>query len=176
MNARSGFTLIEMLTVVAVLTILVTIGIPNFRTLIQNNRATSQANELLTMLQYARSEALKRGRPVSVCRSNNGTTCGGTWAEGWIAYVDGNAPGATGTAVAEVLRVWQGVGHGTAVVTTNMPAANFLRFLPSGLLDPLPTAYPVTFRVRVAGCRGDAGRDVAVARTGRATIERVACT
>ena len=175
MNKHAGFTLIELLVVLALLAILLALAVPNFRTLVQNTRATSQANELLTMLQYARSEALKRGRPVSLCQSEDAATCSGDWEDGWIVYVDGNGAGAAATAVNELLRVWQALPQGTEVTVVNMPAANFLRYLPAGQIDPIPDPFPVTFQVRVDDCAGENGRDIAVARTGRVAVQRVAC-
>jgi type IV fimbrial biogenesis protein FimT len=61
-----GFTLLELMVTVAVLAILLTVGVPSFRDLIQNNRVTTQTNELVTALNFARAEAVKRGRSVQV--------------------------------------------------------------------------------------------------------------
>lgn len=81
-----GFTLIEMMVTIAVLAVLVAIATPSFTTVINNNRLTSQANELVAALHTARSEALKINAPVSVCRSADGETCAGAngaW-EQWV--------------------------------------------------------------------------------------------
>lgn len=172
----SGFTLIELLVVLVVLAVLVSIGVPNLRTLIQNNRATAQANELLTGLQYARMEALKRKRPVSVCPSRDGASCGTDWAEGWIVVLDGNAPGSPNVAVNEVLRVWQGLGHGTTVTASNLPANPFVRFLGNGAADRIGNQnFPVTLSLRLHQCRGPFGRNVEIARSGRVGVRRVNC-
>jgi type IV fimbrial biogenesis protein FimT len=172
----SGFTLIELLVVLVVLAVLVSIGVPNLRTLIQNNRATAQANELLTGLQYARMEALKRKRPVSVCPSRDGATCGTDWAEGWIVVLDGNAPGANTVNIQQVLRVWQGLGHGTTVDAVNLPPNRFVRFLGNGAADRIGNQnFPVTLGLRIYQCRGPFGRNVEVARSGRVGVRRVNC-
>ncbi|MDW8479917.1 MAG: GspH/FimT family protein [Xanthomonadales bacterium] len=171
-----GFTLVELLIVLLVLAVLVTVGVPNLRQLIQNNRATVQANELLTALQLARMEALKRKRPVSVCPSRNGSSCGTDWAEGWIVAVDNGAPGSGSVAVGEVLRVWQGLGHGSTVTGANLPANPFVRFLGNGMADRIGNQnFPITLGVRVYQCRGPFGRDVEVARSGRVGVRRVQC-
>ncbi|QJD60840.1 prepilin-type N-terminal cleavage/methylation domain-containing protein [Pseudomonas sp. gcc21] len=55
-----GFTLIELMVVVALVAIIATIAVPSFGILISDNRAESQAEELNSLLQYARSEAVIR--------------------------------------------------------------------------------------------------------------------
>jgi type IV fimbrial biogenesis protein FimT len=85
---EAGFTLVEMMIALVVLGILITVGVPSFQDLVRNNRVLAQANALTGSLATARSEAVSRRRPVIVCRSNNGTACAGTWADGWIGYED----------------------------------------------------------------------------------------
>ncbi len=88
--AASGFTLIELLVTVAMMVIVLTLGVPSFKELIQNNRLTAATNELVTALNLARSEAIKRGRRVTVCKSADGSTCtnSGDWKQGWIVFTD----------------------------------------------------------------------------------------
>ncbi|MGE0484823.1 MAG: GspH/FimT family pseudopilin [Gammaproteobacteria bacterium] len=90
MNEQRGFTIIELMTVVALMALLVTIGIPNFRTMVANNRVTSQVNLFSSSLQLARSEAVKSNRRVVVCPSTTGTNCTADvdWNVGWISFVD----------------------------------------------------------------------------------------
>ena len=57
----SGFTLVELMITLAIAGILVAVGIPSFNSTISSNRLTSYANELVTALNLARSEAVKRG-------------------------------------------------------------------------------------------------------------------
>ncbi len=89
MKRTAGFTLIELMVTVAVIAILASVAVPNFRAYTENNRQTAQINALVASLNLARSEAIKRGAPVSVCKSNNGTTCAGTnWEDGWLVFVN----------------------------------------------------------------------------------------
>jgi type IV fimbrial biogenesis protein FimT len=74
---RAGFTLVELLVVIAVLAIVATVGIPNFGPTVANSRATAAANGLLGALQLARSEAVRLNEPVLI------TPTGGNWAAGW---------------------------------------------------------------------------------------------
>jgi type IV fimbrial biogenesis protein FimT len=88
LNRQSGFTMVEMIMTVAVGAILLTVGIPSFRYITNSNRIAAEINGLLGDLQFARSEAIKEGVPVSVCISSNQTACTGgttnTWQNGWI--------------------------------------------------------------------------------------------
>jgi type IV fimbrial biogenesis protein FimT len=86
----SGFTMIELMLTIAIVAIVMSIAIPNFTTTIKNNRLTTQANDFVTALNIARSEAVKRGYQVTLCKSTNGTACvtTGNWAQGWIIFAD----------------------------------------------------------------------------------------
>lgn len=90
-SPTKGFTLIELLIALAVAAIILSVATPSFRDAIQNNRMTTQINELHASLSHARSEAIKRNENVAVCKSSNGTNCTGDWDEGWIVFVDDNS-------------------------------------------------------------------------------------
>lgn len=102
LRERHGFTLIELVVAIAVAAILVTIAVPSFRTTILNNRRAAAANDFVGAVTYARSIALSRHTPVTVCRSNSVTaaspSCGGGsgWETGWIVFVDNNGSGTAG--------------------------------------------------------------------------------
>lgn len=86
MDLHRGFTLIELMVVLAVLTIVASIGIPNFRVLIQNNNISTQTNGLLGVLQLARSEAVTQRQRITVCPSSDQSTCNNAaWGAGGIA-------------------------------------------------------------------------------------------
>lgn len=85
-----GFTLIELVVTVTIAMVLVSIAVPSFRTLTQNNRMTTQINDLIADLSYARSEAIKRRTNVSICTSSDGVTCtGGSWTGGRLLAIGG---------------------------------------------------------------------------------------
>lgn len=78
-NKGHGFTLIELMVTVTIAVILITLAAPAFTDMIRNNRMTAQANDLLSILAYTRSEAVKRGTIVYACVETNGS--------GWTAKV-----------------------------------------------------------------------------------------
>ena len=71
----AGFTLVELLVVVTLTAVLVIIAVPSFKDLIERNRVAGEINSLVSDLQFARSEAIKRGRTQVVCVSSSGTAC-----------------------------------------------------------------------------------------------------
>ena len=105
-KSLAGFTLIELMVTIAVGVILLTLAAPSFQDIIQNNRVTAQANDFVTALNLARSEAIKRGVSVTVCKSNDGTSCGGAgvnWQDGWIIFLDIDGDGTVDTADGDVI-------------------------------------------------------------------------
>ncbi|PID33763.1 MAG: hypothetical protein CR955_00910 [Thiotrichales bacterium] len=91
---NSGFTLIEMIVTITIVAIFASIAVPSFSNLIKKNRITTSTNEFISSLVLARSEALKRSRDVTVCASDDQTSCSGTeFSKGWIVYADCNGDG-----------------------------------------------------------------------------------
>jgi type IV fimbrial biogenesis protein FimT len=95
MNKFHGFTLIEAMVVVAIVAILTTLAAPSFKSLIQSNAMSGNVNSFLADMRYARSEAIRRGGVVVMCRSNLPETtlsCDGNtdattgWQTGWIVF------------------------------------------------------------------------------------------
>ncbi len=71
----SGFTLLEFMITIAILAVIVSIGVPNFRDFIRNSRISAASNDIVSDFNLARSEAVKRHVPVTLCKSSNGTAC-----------------------------------------------------------------------------------------------------
>ncbi|RFF31098.1 GspH/FimT family pseudopilin [Wenzhouxiangella sediminis] len=177
MNSRSqrGFTILELLITIALLAILLSVAVPSFLSAIQNSRMTASANDLVTAFQLARSEALKRKRPISVCSSSDGATCGGSWEQGWIVVIDDeDAAGEATVSEEEVLRVWGSLGGGATIAGDD--AADFVRYLPDGQIDIAPGVTPPEYEMRIPDCTGDKQRNISIGRTGRASAERVECS
>jgi len=95
-HKQGGFTLVELMFTVIVLAVLLGIGLPNFRDFLRNSRMTAAANDLLTDYNYARSEAVKRRLPVTICKSTDGAACAtavtGSFSR-WIVFLDRNGDG-----------------------------------------------------------------------------------
>ncbi len=94
---RRGFTLLELIIVVTVVSILLGIGVPSLREMRLNARMTANTNHLIGMLHLTRSEALRRHVRVVMCRSSDQQSCDGDetriWENGWIIFSDLNRNG-----------------------------------------------------------------------------------
>jgi type IV fimbrial biogenesis protein FimT len=144
-----GFTLLELMVTVAVLSILLTLGVPAFGDLVRNNRIATQANQLVAAINIARSEAVKRGRnvQVSVVAGANGA---------WSAEV--RVVGA-----ADPVRV---VAGGTMTVD-----AATVVFRPTGV-----PAATTNFAMQPSHeCSGQQRRQIAVTASGQVRTTRQAC-
>jgi type IV fimbrial biogenesis protein FimT len=120
-KSGNGFTLVELLVVLSITGIVLAIALPSFNYVIVRNRITTNVNTLVSTLQSARSEAIKRGTSVTVCSSNDGSTCRTTsvneWAEGYIAFADANA-NATVDAQDTILQRVRGTNSSSIATTT----------------------------------------------------------
>src|ERR1700723_3610458 len=111
MKNISGFNLLELLIVMAIVAIMAMIGIPSFKYVTTSNRVSSEVNSLLGDMQYARNEAVKEGQTVTVCASSNATAilpgCSGStsWQSGWIVFSDPSNNQKVPNANAIILRV-----------------------------------------------------------------------
>ena len=158
---QQGFTLIELMMVVAIVAILMGIGVPAMRETVVSNRMTSQLNDLLMGINTARSEAVRNNANVLLCRSSAGTGCdnSATWADGWIVWFDENAD--TNVDATEIVYV----GAGTEYISFKETWFNVhLTFRPDGTAN---TTGALRF------CYGgDREGTLTIASTGRPTAKK----
>ena len=87
---NDGFTLIEMLVSILILTILLLLAIPSFSVLISNNRMISEVYVMRATINHARTEALARREPIVICPTTDGLACtdSNDWSAGYMTFVD----------------------------------------------------------------------------------------
>lgn len=149
-SAQHGFTLIELMIVVALLAIISAFALPAFQSFIASNRLTSEANELLAGLNLARSEAVRTQRHVVLCRTNGVVevdpsdpncpmkiegcveTSAGSW-QGWAVFVDSDSNGVYARSEC-VVRTHVPSGSLNVVSNNDLGSTgNRIKFRPDGL-------------------------------------------
>lgn len=178
MYSSKGFTLIEMLVTLAVLALLLGLAVPSYRTFVLDNRTTSQANDLLASLQLARSEAIKRGVRVTVCKSGDGATCTSFegWEQGWLTFVDSDGDGQRDTTPApgeRILQVREALSDSGQTLSGGAGLANYISYRPRGdarLADGTPQSGVLV--VCDGSEHGDQARVLRIARNGRAEVAK----
>ncbi len=163
----AGLTIIEVLVVVAIISIMAIVGIPSLQDFIRRARISSQAHEFVGTLSYARSEAIKRGQRVTVCKSADGETCAttGNWDQGWIVFVDANNNNTRQTDE-ELLRVRGPLDERISLIG-NTNVATYISFLNNGGATQLGT---------ITLCVHGRGVEIFLIRTGRVRTEAVTCS
>lgn len=127
MRKVSGFTLIEVMVVMALAAVLLSLAIPGLRGFLVNAARKEASTSLYSAFQRARSEAVVRNTQVEVCaRSDTGDgtpTCGGnSWQLGWVVRVVGSNT---------LLQVHKPVAN---FITITSPPASSVRFEANGRL------------------------------------------
>jgi type IV fimbrial biogenesis protein FimT len=149
------------------------IAVPGFQDFFRRNRVDAAASDLVTALNYARSEAIRRGARVTLCASANPSaatpTCADAqWAQGWVLFQDGGTKGAIdGTDTGNIMRVSGPAGSGVTI-STGAHIKKFVSYLPSGRIDGVAND---TYTI----CHGAVGKRVILNNTGRVRTEQTSC-
>lgn len=130
-RATSGFTLLEMMIVIAIIGVVAAVGLPSFRYLTSTTKVKGASTELYLAMIRARNEAVKRNRLVSVIRNDAG------WQAGWQIVADSN----NDRAFTSADRVLNETGAQSRVTITS--ADNRFVFMSSGRILP-PDSPPFT--------------------------------
>lgn len=168
----SGFTIIELLVTIAIVAILAALAFPSFEGTLRSNRVSTTTNEMIASLSLARMEALRSPAGALVCSSSNGTSCSGTWNDGWIVQVNDVAGGSNH----RVLRHVQAKNR--LIVSVSSPGgASFtdrIQFDGRGRVNSHTRAIEIQPDTCPAG--EELVREIEVSLTGQARANKEACT
>lgn len=174
-NWQRGFSLLEMIIVVAIIGILASIAIPSFNDMIAEQRVRAVASEVVGDMVLARVEAIKQQRRVVMERT------GSSWKNGWNIYVDTNADGTFSVGEA-VIKSFSGVTDNTMkICPITVDLADRITFRGDGTVVNVAIGTESGLRVSddkgttwAVGNGGNPGartRDIPVSPAGRASVE-----
>ena len=171
---QAGFTLIELMVGVAIMGILLMVGVPSFQSAVASSRLTTSTNDVVSALALARTEAIRRGARVTVCKSANATGCttAGNWAQGWIIFIDTTrSAGDAAVDAGEVILASNAAASGNIVMAGSAGVTNFVSFASDGQARLMNGASQAgTLRVcSTATALADTrrARDIAITASGR---------
>lgn len=169
--------MIELMVSIAVFAIIITVAVPGFQGLIMNNRLTAESNRFFTTLMFARSEAIKRGVRVTVCKTDDhkpddDPKCDSTlkWESGWLVFLDLNVNGNI-DADETILRVESGL-HANYTLRTGENLKNWVAFLPSGETRGNGGLATDTFRLCGPDANTTKARSIVMNTVGRLSVRK----
>jgi type IV fimbrial biogenesis protein FimT len=181
-RTQNGFTLMELMVVLAIAGVMATIAVPNIQNFLKNNKMTGVANDMLTALTVARSESIKLQQPVALCASTNPTaanpTCTtGTFSPGWVVWVDANNNGLHDNGE-RVITAHEALDTKISAVANN---AYVVSYAPTGFTQTNPGGRVATTQIAMCDDRHNtqtlgtqsAARGVTISTTGRGRVTRI---
>ena len=168
---HAGFTLIELMITILVMAILLGVGVPSFQNTIRDNSTNTAANEFANALAFAKSEAIKLSKPVTVCpRDAGGGGCGVDWSLGWLIFSEDRGIAMGAAPVVDINKIVAEGGELKRSQLTQLNAANnWVRFTTRGLLEE-----PVQFltQPKPENCtEGALQKSISMALAGRISLE-----
>ena len=90
MYRRNGFTLIELMVVLAIVGLTLSLAVPRLRGSVAAGHTAAETAALSETLLQAMDQSTISGNKVVVCASDDGNSCNGSvdWTPGWIAFED----------------------------------------------------------------------------------------
>ncbi len=178
MKSKSqGFTLIELVVTLALAALVLGFAVPSTVHMMRTSTVISMNNDVVADLQYARSEAIKRNVPVTMCASTNGTACAAAnsnnWDTGWIVFVESTAFDGTRANAEPIVRTHTGATTDTMTIRTGtggvLTVAGVVSFQGNGFpVFPASTDVPLgDFIVCEANNPAEYSRRVRLNQSGR---------
>jgi type IV fimbrial biogenesis protein FimT len=162
-STQSGFTVVELMVSLAVAAILIGFALPAFNDFIDQRRMASRANDMILAINYARSEAARRGEPVTVQAAD--PTADNEWGGGYCVVV---GPGGNCN---DALRLFEPIPAAQASFNA-VPNRQIFTFNARGMLA---NGANIEIQLCSPDASGDPGRVVRISFTGRPEVGELTC-
>lgn len=88
MYYKHAYTLIELLVTLFLIGTLALLAIPSWRDWLNTTATAAQVNQLIAVINFARSEAVKHNINISICPSSDGIICADKWTTSYLVFVN----------------------------------------------------------------------------------------
>lgn len=174
-----GLTLIELMIALVILAVTLTAAAPAMQQMIHGSRLRAETSRLLDALNLARSEAILRNTPVSLCPSamalSGEATCAGHYSDGWIVFTNQNSDEVVDVGADEVVATFAAAPAGYSLTNSRgtQEVDGVITYLPDG-----SSRRNLTVRVCPAGAHALKPWSVVLNNVGRARVqeEEEACS
>ncbi len=179
---QRGYNLLELMITLTIAAMILGIGIPSFTQFLATNRMAAAANDMVTSIHTARTEAVKRRQAVTLCTSSNWADaapgCDLASGTGWIVFIDLNSNGGVDAGEEVVLThgpLPDGIG-----LTIDDSVSPYIQYGPNGFPQVAAVGAAIT-NIQLCDDRGDAdtgggvaaGRWIQIGPTGRPQTYRM---
>ena len=173
LSLQAGYTLVELLVVMALGVILLSIAVPAMTDMLITQRFNAASSTFVSSLNLARFEAIKRNARVVVCKSASGLSCDltGGWNQGRIMFHDINNNAVLDDGE-QLIERYGAMPEGLSLIG-NTTVANYVSYSTSGSAKLINGAFQAgTFTLCLAPVSGDDVRQIILSNTGRARIRK----
>jgi type IV fimbrial biogenesis protein FimT len=137
-SSNCGFTLIELMLVVAVLAITMLVAVPSMQRTIHSSQLRTETSRLLSAINLARSEAIASNTIVSLCPSSyvsdGVASCSRNYADGWLVFTNSNRDREVDEGVDKIVKVFEGLplGYSLTNKAASRNAFELISYRPDG--------------------------------------------